>query len=376
MKHVAGIFILFCLILGGCKQKNGAVLDSFNREVYTPEYASGFKIIGSEEGKSTIVCVYNPWQSAKDVEMYYFIARDNESAPAGFTGQVIPANAKRIVCLASSYIAMLDELGQVDRVVGVSGIDFITNQYIQSKRETIKELGAEVNYEVLLSLSPDVVLLYGISDAQSTITDKLQELSIPYMYIGEYLEESPLGKAEWLVAVSELTDSRDKGIEIFKSIPNRYDELKAIAANVEHRPTVMLNTPWNDSWVMPSTNSYITRLLADAGGDYIYKKNTSNRSEPIGLETAYSLISTADFWLNVGSATGIEELKAMNPKFADAKAIHEKTVYNNNLRLTKGGGNDFWESAVVRPDAVLRDLILIFHPELLSGELYYYRHLE
>jgi iron complex transport system substrate-binding protein len=308
--------------------------------------------------------------------MHYFIARNNEPAPESFTGQVIAANAKRIVCLSSSYIAMLDALDQADRIVGVSGIDFISNKYIISKKDVIKDLGADISFEVLLGLSPDVVLLYGIGDAQSTVTNKLQELSIPYMYIGEYLEESPLGKAEWLVAVSELTDSRDKGIQVFKEIPIRYNKLKEGAANVDNRPTVMLNTPWNDSWVMPSINSYIVQLIADAGGDYIYKKNTSNSSEPIGLETAYNLISTADLWLNVGSVTSLDGLKAMNPKFADAKAIKKKAVYNNNLRLTKGGGNDFWESAVVRPDVVLRDLMLIFHPELLSGELYYYRQLK
>lgn len=138
----------------------------------------------------------------------------------------------------------------------------------------------------------------------------------------------------------------------------------------------MFNTPWNDSWVMPSTQSYMAQLVADAGADYIYKENDSNSSTPIGLETAYGLIQKADYWINVGSAKTLDELKAVNPKFADAKAVHEKTVYNNNLRLTPTGGNDYWESAVVRPDVVLRDLIRIFHPKLVSDSLYYYRNLE
>ena len=106
-----------------------------------------------------------------------------------------------------------------------------------------------MNYELLLGLKPDVVLLYGIGDAQTAVTDKLKELPIPYMYVGEYLEESPLGKAEWLVALAELTDSREKGIEIFREIPKRYQVLKALTESVEQRPTVMLNTPWNDSMI-------------------------------------------------------------------------------------------------------------------------------
>lgn len=236
--------------------------------------------------------------------------------------------------------------------------------------------GSRDELRTLLGLKPDVVLLYGIGDAQTAVTDKLKELAIPYMYVGEYLEESPLGKAEWLVALSELTDSRDKGIDVFREIPKRYQALKDLTASVEQRPTVMFNTPWNDSWVMPSTQSYMVQLVTDAGADYIYKENTSNSSAPIGLETAYGLIQKADYWINVGTASTLDELKNMNPKFADAKSVRDKTVYNNNLRITATGGNDYWESAVVRPDVVLRDLIHIFHPELISDSTYYYRHLE
>ena len=278
--------------------------------------------------------------------------------------------------MSSSYIAMLDAIGQTDRIVGVSGIDYVSNPYVLAHKESIRDMGAEMNYELLIGLKPDVVLLYGIGDAQTSVTDKMRELSIPYMYVGEYLEESPLGKAEWLIALSELTDSREKGIEVFREIPRRYQALKTLTESVEQRPTVMFNTPWNDSWVMPSTQSYMAQLVADAGADYIYKENVSNSSTPIGLETAYGLIQKADYWINVGVASTLDELKAVNPKFADAKAVREKTVYNNNLRLTPTGGNDYWELAVVRPDVVLRDLIHIFHPELVADSLYYYRHLE
>lgn len=370
-------FILFSLLfLASCISNKKTSLEAFNQDIYTPEYAAGFKILGATNVQSTLIQVFNPWQGAKEVEMSYFISRNGEQAPTGFTGSTIPAGAKRIVCMSSSYIAMLDALGQVNRIVAVSGIDYVSNPYILAHKDSIKDMGPEMNYELLLGLKPDIVLLYGIGDAQTAITDKLKELSIPYIYMGEYLEESPLGKAEWMVVLSELTDSREKGIEIFSEIPKRYLSLKALTESVGQCPTVMFNTPWNDSWVMPSTKSYMAQLVADAGAEYIYKENSSNSSTSIGLETAYGLIQKADYWINVGSATSLDELKTVNPKFADAKAVRERTVYNNNLRLTPTGGNDYWESAVIRPDVVLRDLIHIFHPELVPDSLYYYRHLE
>ena len=370
-------FILFSLLfLASCISNKKTSLEAFNQDIYTPEYAAGFKILGATNVQSTLIQVFNPWQGAKEVEMSYFISRNGEQAPTGFIGSTIPAGARNIVCMSSSYIAMLNALGQVNRIVAVSGIDYVSNPYILAHKDSIKDMGPEMNYELLLGLKPDIVLLYGIGDAQTAITDKLKELSIPYIYMGEYLEESPLGKAEWMVVLSELTDSREKGIEIFSEIPKRYLSLKALTESVGQCPTVMFNTPWNDSWVMPSTKSYMAQLVADAGAEYIYKENSSNSSTSIGLETAYGLIQKADYWINVGSATSLDELKTVNPKFADAKAVRERTVYNNNLRLTPTGGNDYWESAVIRPDVVLRDLIHIFHPELVPDSLYYYRHLE
>lgn len=377
MKSPALTITLLCLFfLASCITRNKTSIEAYSQEVYTPEYASGFKILGAENSTSTLIQITNPWQGANDVTMSYFVSRNGEQAPVGFSGPVIPAGAKQIVCMSSSYIAMLDALGEINRIVGVSGIDYIANPYILAHKKKIKDMGPEMNYELLIGLKPDVVLLYGIGDAQTAVTDKLKELSIPYLYMGEYLEESPLGKAEWMVVLSELTDKREKGIETFREIPQRYYTLKALTDSVRQRPTVMFNTPWNDSWVMPSTESYMAQLVADAGADYIYKENTSNSSTPIGLETAYGLIQKADYWINVGSATTLDELKTVNPKFADAKSVREKTVYNNNQRLTPSGGNDYWESAVVRPDVVLRDLIRIFHPELVEDSLYYYRQLE
>ena len=222
------------------------------------------------------------------------------------------------------------------------------------------------------------MLLFGVSGA-SAMEPKLRELGIPYAYMGEYLEQSPLGKAEWLVAVAEIAGMRERGEEVFREIPLRYDSLKTLAAKAEQKPVVMLNTPYGDSWLMAPPSSYVARLIADAGGDYIYKKNTSNRSLPIDLEEAYMLTAQADMWLNAGSAASLGELKSQFPKFTNTRCVRNGAVYNCNKRLNAAGGNDYWESGVVRPDVVLHDLIAIMHPEALDEndrELHYYQRLE
>ena len=331
MKALKNLSLLLLLVLAftGCHNKSSKLAD-FNRTVYTPEYASGFDIKGADGKKSVLVTVTNPWQGADSITTNLFIARDDEEVPADFTGQMLKGDAERIVCMSSTHIAMLDAIGETGRVVGVSGIDYISNPDIQARRDSVGDVGYEgnINYELLLSLDPDLVLLYGVNGA-SSMEGKLKELDIPFMYVGDYLEESPLGKAEWLVALSEVIGKRAEGEKVFAEIPVRYNVLKKkVADNILDAPSVMLNTPYGDSWFMPSTESYVARLIKDAGGDYIYKKNTGNASAPIDLEEAYLLASQADMWLHVGMANTLDELKAACPKFIDTRCFRGGQVYN------------------------------------------------
>lgn len=374
-------FLSLCLLivlLAACNGKKTASISDFSNQLYTPEYASGFSIKGADGYESSIITVTNPWQGVDSITTQLFIARGGESAPEGFTGQVLEGDASRIVAMSSTHIAMLNAIGEAGRVVGVSGIDYISNPVIAANRDSIGDVGYEgnINYELLISLDPDLVLLYGVNGA-SSMEGKLNELGIPFMYVGDYLEESPLGKAEWMVALSEVVGKRNAGEQFFGGIPVRYNDLKKrVADTVLDAPSVMLNTPYGDSWFMPSTESYVARLVKDAGGDYIYKKNTGNASLPIDLEEAYKLTSEADMWLNVGMANSLDELRTSCPKFSDTRCFRNGSVWNNNLKTNAAGGNYYYESAVVNPDILLRDLVKIFHPELVEEDFVYYKQLK
>ena len=380
MKYYTLISYLICAftLCTACIGRNVANLQEYNVDIYTPHYADGFKIIGAENRHSTILQIENPWQGAEEVALQLFIARDGEHAPLGFEGQIIEGDAQRVICMSSSHVAIFDAIGEVERVVGVSGIDFISNDYIRSHSDSIGDVGqdSDANFELIVALDPDIILLYGITGA-SSIENKLRELGIPYAYIGEYLEEAPLGKTEWMVALAEIVGQRQKAEQIFAQIPQRYDALKAqAAAALSPKPKVMINTPYADSWFMASTSSYVARLIADAGGDYIYRRNTSNTSLPIDLEEAARLCAEADVWINVGSISSLDDMRHQFPKFADVPAVQSHAVYNSDKRMNLKGGNDFWESGMVNPDIILRDMIKIFHPELITEEFVYYRQLE
>lgn len=377
MKHFRIILLLSALLLAAC-HGGGGVRGEYTLSIYAPRYASGFEILGAEGLESTILVARDPWQGAEGVESSLFIARGGEEPPADFEGQVLRGDAERIVCMSSTHVALLDAVGAVERVVGVSGIDFISNEYVAANRDRVGDVGYDnsVDYEMVVALDPDVVLLYGVTGA-SMMESKLRELSIPYVYIGEYVEQVPLGKTEWMVAVAEVVGERERAEQLFAEVPRRYEALRERAATAAAKPKVMINTPYADSWFMASTTSYVARLIADAGGDYIYKQNSSNTSLPIDLEQATVLTSQADVWVNVGSVASLSQMRSRYPKFADVKSVRAGEVYSFDRRLNPAGGNDYWESGVVNPDLVLGDLIKIFHPELMEDyEFVYYRKLE
>ena len=278
------IAVLTGLLASGCGGSATRSAADFTVEIYTPEYASGFDIRGRDKDAATLVTVRNPWQGAGNVEQHLLILREGAKAPAGLDAQVVKAPVRHVVCMSSSHVAMFDALGEVRRISGVSGIDYISNTYVNEHRYCgeVRDVGYDtnLNFELLASMRPDLVLLYGVTGENTVVTGKLRELGIPYIYVGDYMEESPLGKAEWLMVAAELCNVRDKGAETFRGIAARYNALKTRIAGAARspRPKVMLNTPYRDTWFMPSSRSFMVRLIEDAGGEYVYTKNDSDTS--------------------------------------------------------------------------------------------------
>lgn len=377
---IYALCIVHCALITACSphRTHPDNLSDFSQSLYSPTEASGFSITGKEGSESTLITVSDPWQGADSVASRLFIARAGDEAPLAFSGQVLDGEAKRIAVTSSTHVAMLDALGAADRIVAVSGIGYITNPEIRKRKADIADIGYEGNfdYEALLAADPDIVLLYGVNGA-SSMEGKLRELQIPYVYIGDYVEESPLGKAEWMVPISEIIGERENGERQFSRIAERYNALREkVADTVIDAPSVMLNVPYGDSWFMPSASSYMARLIKDAGADYVYTKDTGSSSMPVDLEEAYRLASQADFWLNTDQVESLSMLAEKCQKFKDTRVMRNGYVYNNTLRATPAGGNDFYESAVVNPDILLRDLVAIFHPEIASDSLFYYKKLK
>ena len=377
------IILLFATVTVACGEGNKLNLSDFTQIIYKPEYANGFEVRETKKlgADGTLITVKNPWQGATDIEQHLLLVDEGQEIPQDFEGQVARRPIKKTICLSSSYVAMFDRLGETDRVAGVSGIDYIMNPRIQERRKTgqTQDVGfdANMNFELIAAMNPDLVLLFGVTGENSVLTGKLRELNIPYIYIGEYIEQSPLGKAEWMMIPAELCDKREEGRQIFGEIADRYNTLKEQIANsaTKKKPRVMLNTPYRDTWYLPPKDSYMVRLVEDAGGEYVYPQNTSTYSQNVDVEEAYLLAMGADVWINTGTWSRIADLREQAPKFTEVPAVKHNRVWNNNLRQTPCGGSDFWESGVMNPDRVLRDLHMLLN-DAPDGTYTYYHKLQ
>jgi iron complex transport system substrate-binding protein len=283
--------------------------------------------------------------------------------------------------MSTTHVAFISALGEAATISAVSGLKHVSDTAVraQAAAGVTVDVGydASVSYELIFALKPDVVFAYGVTGEFTVVEKKLNELGIKVVYIGEYLEEQPLGKAEWLLAMSAFFDRETQAVAAFDTVEARYLAAAAMVKNVAHKPLVMLNVPYKDVWYLPGTRNYTVRFIEDAGAEYIYPSHRQRETYPMSIENAFVLAQKADFWLLGNWAKSLGDLKANDPRMAEIPAFKKGKVYNSNLRMNSDGGDDFWESGIVQPDVILNDMIKIFHPELLpEHELYFYRHLE
>lgn len=359
MRHIPALISALTLLLAASCSRAGIDRERFTTTLCTPRDATGFEILADADTAAMLFITRSPWQGAGGHSTEYLLTAD---AP------------RRIVAMSSSHIAMLDAIGAADAIVGVSGKRFVGTPSLAARLDSIVDVGYEgnVDYEALVAARPDLVMLYGVNGA-SSMEPKLDELGIPYVYIGDYMEQTPLGKAEWMRFLGYLTGHQAAADSVYARIAARYDSLKALADSVDARPAVMLNAPMGDTWYMASPDSYMALLITDAGGSYLYDGPSDGRaSVPVDFESAYSMAARADCWLNAGNVATAAALESLYPKLAGLRAVKGRCVYNNVARLTAGGGNDFWESGSVNPDIVLADIISILHPGLLPDHRLHY----
>ncbi|MEA1885676.1 MAG: ABC transporter substrate-binding protein [Bacteroidota bacterium] len=345
------------------------------------EYSERF-IIKHYDGYSKLT-VIDPWQGAEKKYYEYYITDDISRIPEGTERtKIIVRPLKSIICTSTTHVAMLNVLGSIELIKGVSGSRFIYNKKLRSRinKGMVSDIGYEnaYNTELIYNIGPDIVMVYGIGNELVPAFNRLSDMGITVLYIADYLESHPLARTEWVKVFGELLGKEDMAEKIFRNVSDEYEStVKRIMEESNSKPEVLLGLPFKDKWFISPGNSYISKLIEDAGGRYLWIESQSDVSIPMSLEAVCLKAMSAEIWLNTGSARSISEIRMVDSRLADLPVISEGSVYNNNKRVNEYGGNDYWESGSVNPHLLLKDIASILNPDVFpEHELIYYTELK
>jgi iron complex transport system substrate-binding protein len=377
-----GVIIPVLCVITACKgpvTSNSAQIDN-DTFLIDVKYARGFNI--DDYGSYMMLDVFNPWQNLNNKKLSYLLYKKGTSLPQVVNYDVaIQVPVQRVICMSTTHIAIIGALGETGSIAGVSGSQYINDSIVREGIENgaIPDIGYEqsINYEMILAIKPDVIFMYGVTGDITATISRIESLGIPVVLDAEYLENNPLARTEWIKFIACFYDKLEKGTVFFNQQEEKYLNLQSMVSGISCKPDVMTGLPWKNTWWVPGGKSFASKLISDAGGRYLWENDTLDEALPLDIESVYDRAVQADIWINSGSASSLEEIINTDPRLALFRPYKESKIYNNNAKLNLNGGNDYWESGVIYPGNILKDLISIFHPEILPGyELVYYRKLE
>ena len=369
-------FLVFLLFIQ-CKQeaKVENIIASSKNEI---QYAKGLEIY-KQQGFS-IVKITNPWPEAKE-SFTYILQEKNGIIPDSlkqFT--VIPIPLKSIVVTSTTHIPALELLGVENTLVGFPNTDYISSGKTRKQIDAgkVREVGVNenLNTEVLIDLKPDVIVSFGLNNSNPTL-DNLQKSGLKVMLNGDWTEQSPLGKAEWIKFFGALYGLDAKANTIFSEIEKEYNSTLALAKKTTIKPTVLSGAMYQEQWYVPQGESWAALFLKDAQSNYLWADTKGTGSLSVPFETILEKAQNADYWIAPGDFSSLKQMSDNNPHYSQFTAFKNKKVYSYAVNKGEKGGILYFEWSPTRPDWVLKDLIKIFHPELLPNhKLYFFQKLE
>jgi iron complex transport system substrate-binding protein len=354
------LLVLFC----SCKKNQTNSQNAASAKV-SLSYAKGFSIAHSKN--YTIITVYNPWENGSIYDKYYLTKDPNVQTPSDGHKILIPLT--KVMVNSTTHIGFISALNEINSIIGACNVNYIYSPTVLSKLKSgrIKNMGPDYNIDIerLLTLHPQAVFATAY-DAKDDNNKRMRNSGLSIIYNIEWQEKSLLGRAEWIKFMGAFFDKEKLADSLFCNVVKEYNRVKAIARKAKTYPSVMSGEDFRGTWSLPGGESYTGQLFKDAHTSYLYSKETSRTSIPSNVEEVLVKFHDSDIWIGTDVHSS-HELSMANPRYKLFKAFRNKQVYNANLRCTAAGGNDYWESGVVRPDLLLSDMVKIAHPELLPN---------
>ena len=369
--------ILFTVVvaLASCRGGNNVSLSTADGDTLALKHSSLLTIV--EHDGYTVAEISNPWKPGKLLHRYYLVPRTSDIKPqtSDFSdGTIVEVPVQRAAVFTTVHCALLTELGLGSHIVGVADAKYIKVPYIQEqiKAGRIVDCGNGLNpvVEKIMDVKPDVIMLSPFENSGGY--GKTEEIGIPLIECAEYMETSPLARAEWMRFYGLLFGESAKADRLFHQVDSSYTALKEQAAKAGEGRSVLVDKITGSVWYMPGGRSTIGQMLQDAGGRYPWATDNQSGSLSLPFETVLERAGESDVWMLRYSADHDlrqAELLSEFHGYSQLKAFRQHEVYGCNVEQSH-----FYEDTPFHPDRLLCDFLQILHPDIIGlPPLRYYK---
>jgi iron complex transport system substrate-binding protein len=418
------LYILLCgataaLLMAACQGGKTAAADAEAGDTLEMKYAKLLTIVKHGDGEESSdaaegidyqyaeAIIANPWKAGIMLHRYILIPKGKEgdktvamlarrrSTGARCTTDTVRTPVERSAVFIAPHCQLMYELGCQQAIRGVCDLDYINIPDVKkraalsgntSAQNPIVDCGSSMapDIERIIALKPEAILLSPFENSGGY--GKLDKLHIPIIEAADYMESSPLGRAEWMKFYGMLfkkdgnapktalaASCEPKADSLFAKIEKEYLKLKAEAAGYPKGLSILTERKTGNVWYVPGGQSTIGILLKDANARYIFEDDQHSGSLSMSPEQIIAKGNQVDVWAFKyfgGNALTKQDLLAEYQGYQALKAFQTGTVYETDTSC-----EPYFELTSFHPEILLREFIILSHPEAGDkfGKLRFYK---
>lgn len=354
-------------------------------------------IVSHDEGSYTEVKVHNPWKEGTELHRYILVPKGKEgdatmaklagqahgegkaAATLGVKTDTVRTPLTSNLVFTAPHCQLLTELGCQNAITGVCDKDYINIPEIKSRAQAdakvahpIMDCGSSMQPDIerIIALHPEALLISPFENSGGY--GKLDKLRIPIIETADYMETSPLGRAEWIKLYGLLLGS-SKADSLFSAIEKEYLQLKAEAAKLPLGLSILTERKTGNVWYVPGGKSTMGILLRDAHAKYIFADDQHSGSLSMSPEQIIAKGNQVDVWAFKyfgGNALTKNDLLAEYQGYQALKAFQSGNIYETDTSC-----EPYFELTSFHPEILLREFIILSHPEAGDkfGKLRFYK---
>lgn len=367
------------------------------------KYAELLTIVKHNDGAYTEAIIENPWKKGTTLHKYILVPkgkegdetvarlkddiRENATLQMGSHCDIVRTPLESNVVFTAPHCQLMYELGCKNAITGVCDKDYINIPDIKERvklsdgkastsdtDKVIIDCGSSMqpDMERIIALKPEGLFISPFENSGGY--GKLDKLHIPIIETADYMETSPLGRAEWMKFYGLLFKSEERSDSLFSSIEKEYLALKAEAAKLPQGLSILTERKMGSVWYVPGGKSTMGILLKDANAKYIFADDTHSGSLAYGPERILSKGTEVDVWAFKyfgGKALSKNDLLAEYEGYKVLKAFNSNSIYQVDTST-----QPYFELTSFHPEILLREFIILAHPKATQfGKLRFYQHL-